>query len=256
MRPRAGRCGKRQGHAGARDVPTHPRPHHQPPAHQEHEPERMSLPFLLSPLHTRTHRLHYVLCSAPLVQSLSSSHRPSRRSSPPSPRPYGTPFAAVASASPLHLLPARLTVGAPVAQARLARAQPTRTRTPYSHSCVTVTQPAQGHADAPTEENRAGLIRGCVALHLDGNGLSPATSASRSDARSSAHTPCLVLPTSQRPPLSRLRTLPPRVRVRLSPANQRGFPSLRCPLSPTEPYAPTRTLLSSPMLESSMLPSV
>ena len=49
------------------------------------------------------------------------------------PRHVHTPFAAVASASPLHLLPARLTVGAPVAQARLARAQPTRTRTPYSH---------------------------------------------------------------------------------------------------------------------------
>ena len=156
--PHRVRGGVARGSAtGARDVPTHPSPHHQPPAHQEHEPERVSLPFLLSPLHTHTHthRLHSVLCSAPLVQSLSSSHRPSTLK--PSLVHVHTPFAAVASASPLHLLPARLTVGAPVAQARLARAQPTRTRTPYSlnvsqsHSRPRV----MTHADAPTVRRSA-----------------------------------------------------------------------------------------------------
>ena len=155
--PHRVRGGVARGSAtGARDVPTHPSPHHQPPAHQEHEPERVSLPRFCSLLCTHTHTpppLRALLgpaCAIPLIVTSSLDAQAL-------PRHVHTPCAAVASPSPLHLLPARLTVGAPVAQARLARAQPTRTRTPYSlnvsqsHSRPRV----MTHADAPTVRRSA-----------------------------------------------------------------------------------------------------
>ena len=88
----AGRCGKGQGHRCARraDSPQSPPPATSSPGTLTGT--SIAPVSALSSAHTHTHRLHYVLCSAPLVQSLSSSHRPSTLK--PSLVHVHTPFAA------------------------------------------------------------------------------------------------------------------------------------------------------------------
>jgi hypothetical protein len=86
-----------------------------------------------SPLHTHTHTASTPCFARPRLCNPSHRHIVPLDAQALPPHVH-TPCAAVASASPLHLLPARLTVGAPVAQARLARAQPTHRRTPYAHT--------------------------------------------------------------------------------------------------------------------------